>query len=143
MVTRVAIDMDRHDGGGARRDERLDLGRIEREGVWLNITKDRRAAMQLNRMGGRHKSKWRGDDLTRELQGLHSDLQRYHAIGEETHVLDTQILSQCRLELLVELAVIGQPLGFPYLLEVRDELDQGRQRGGGDEDGAHEGKRKH
>ena len=52
-VGRLAVEMHRHDGPRARRDRRLDLGRIQVVGIGRNVDKHRRRAGLVDRLGGR------------------------------------------------------------------------------------------
>gem|GEM_PF-2144811 len=137
MPARIAIDMHRHDGRGTRRDERLHFRGVQRKGVGFDVTKDRRAAIEMNRVGGRDEGERCGDDFARDPQGLHPQLQRNHPVGEKTHIFDAQVLRQRRFKLLVELAVIRQPLRLPDFLKIRNELFQWRERRRCDIDGLH------
>ena len=75
--------MDGHDGRRARCDERFDLGRVKREGIWLDVAEDGCAVVPVDGVRRRHKSEWRGDDLARDAQCQPSHQQGNHAIGEE------------------------------------------------------------
>ena len=75
-------------------------------------------------MRRRHKGEGRGDDLARDAQRLHTNLQCYHAIGEKRYVLHPEVFSQFGFKLAVELAVVREPLVIPNLAQIGDELVQ-------------------
>ena len=62
-VADLAVQTDRHDGPGARRDQRLHLAGIHQAGVGLDVGEHRPGAQQHDHLGGRREGEGRGDDL--------------------------------------------------------------------------------
>ena len=69
-IADIAIDMHRHDGTRAIRDQRLELIHVHREVLRIDITEDRRQAIADNRMRRRSKRKRRCDNLSLQIHRL-------------------------------------------------------------------------
>ena len=135
VVARVAVDVDRHQRGRLRRDQRFDLVRIHGVGVRFDVAEDRLAVVPVDRMRRGHERERRRDNFARDAERLKSDLQRDHPVGEQRDILDTEVLGEFRLELFVEFAAVREPFVVPYLPQIRDEIVQRRERRRGDVDG--------
>lgn len=84
-------------------------------------------------MAGRHETVGGGDDLALgDTQRLQCRNQRQGAVGKEGDILHPQILRQCTLQLLVVVAIVGNPLAIPDILEQGVVLLQVGEEGGGD-----------
>ena len=86
-------------------------------------------------MGGGDEGIGRGDDLTRDTEGLQGGNQRQGAIGKKADVGHLEILCECLFQALVIFAVVGYPLLLPDVLEEFVELVKIGQQGGGYGDG--------
>lgn len=130
-ITRIAVAVHRHDGHGLIRDGLLDLLRIHAASILLNIHEDRLQFIPVDRVTGSHETIGSSDDLTlRNAQRLQSGDQRQGAVGKETDILHPQILRQRLLQLLMIVAVIGNPFAAPDVLEKGVILLQiGEERG--------------
>ena len=128
-VAGLAIHMHGHDGRGLGGDGSLYLVRVKVARFRVDVHKHRLDAVPPQGMGGGHKAVRGGNDFARNAQHLQSAHQRQRAVGEQADIGDFQILAQGFLQLLVVMAVIGQPLAVPDIPQVRQEIIQGREQG--------------
>lgn len=135
VVAWIAVDMDRHQRGRLRRDQRFDFVRIHGVGFRFDVAEDRFAAVPVDRVRGRHERERSRDDFARDAECLKPDLKCDHSIGEQRDVFDAEILGEFRLKLSVEFAVVREPFVVPDLPQIRNEVVQRRQRRRGDVDG--------
>ena len=127
-IADIAIDMHRHDGTRAIRDQRLEFIHIHREVLRIDITEDRRQAIADNRMRRRSKRERRRDDLPLQIHRLQRELQRHMAIREQIDVIHTKILTQTCLQFLVLHTHIRQPAAVPNVLDFIHILIHRRHR---------------
>jgi hypothetical protein len=104
-VGRLAIEGDRHDGPGSRRDRRLDFRRIDVRRVLLDVDEHRLGAEQHDHLRRRHERERGGDHLVARFyaERHQGDEQRFRARSDRNAVFRAGI----RLELLLELADFG------------------------------------
>ena len=134
-AARLAIDVDGHDGGGARRDGRLDTVGVDAAGGGVDIYEHGLDAVPPDGVRRRHKAVRCGDDLAADVQRLQCRDERQGAIGEQADVGHLEVLAQGSLEALVEVAVVGDPLAVPNLAQHRMEVVKvGQQRRGDGDD---------
>ena len=121
-----AIDMHGHDGGGARGDGRLYLVGVEvaRDGV--DIHEDGFDTIPPDGVGGGHEAVGGGDDLACDAESLQSGDEWQGAIREEADVGHAEVVSQSFFQLLVVVAVVGNPLALP---DISQQLLEFLQRG--------------
>ena len=82
-VAWLAVAVHRHDGGGLRRDGRLDLAGIEVEGLRVDVDEHRLDAVPEQGMRRGHERVGRGDDFAGDAQRLQRGHQRQRAVGEQ------------------------------------------------------------
>ena len=75
-------------------------------------------------MGGGDKGIRRGDDFTGNSQRLQRGDKCNGAIGKQSQVFNTKILTKRSLQLLMEGAIVGQPFALPNLFQIGNELFQ-------------------
>lgn len=116
-VAQVSVDVHRQNGAGALGDKRLDLSRIKRVVIGLDVSEDRLEPLSHNGVGGGRKGEGRRDDLIAtvlaQLHRLKHALQRGMAVDEQRHVVGSQVFLQALLQLLVLHTPVGQPVTFP------------------------------
>ena len=115
---RHAVNVNRKYAGGARGDQRLDLARVECQGLGINIRKHRRDVVPRQDVGRRRKGERRCDDLTRELERLTGDRQRGRTVVEQGKVRGAEVLAQRRLKGSMLAARVGQPAGLPDVSQL-------------------------
>ena len=118
----LAVAVDGHDSGGLRGDGGLYLIWVETAGALLDIDEDGLDAVPPEGMGGGDEAIGGGDDLAGDAQGLQGCDQGKGAVGEQAELGYLEVVSEGSLQLLVEGAVVGDPLLVPYLLEEFVEL---------------------
>ena len=128
-AARLAIDVHRHDGRGARRDGGFDAVRVDASRGGVDVDKDRLDAVPPQRMGGCNETVGRGDDLARDVERLQRRDQRQSAVGEHADVGHLEVFAQGGLKALVEDAIVGNPLVVPHLLEQLVVLGEVGQKG--------------
>ena len=117
-ITRVAVAVHRHDGHGLIRDGLLDLLRIHAASILLNIHEDRLQFIPPDGVTGSHETIRSGDNLPLgDAQRLQGGDQWQCAIGEEGDIVHPQVLRQRLLQLLMIVAVVGNPFTAPDVLE--------------------------
>ena len=114
---RLAIAVYGHDGRGLGGDGGLNLIRIDTAGVFLNIHKYGFAAVPPDAVGGGHEAVRCGDDLACDAQGLQCRQQGQCSVSKQTDIRHFQILCKCFFQLLMEAAIVGNPLACPDLLQ--------------------------
>lgn len=143
-VARTAVAMHRQDRRHIRSDGGLNAGRIEIERLRIDVREARRVAVPQQRVRSGDKGKWRGDHLAGDLQAAQGGNQCDGAVVEQGDVVHSEVAAQRLLKPLVKRPAIGEQPAVPDLLQIRDELRQGRQVWLGDIDraGAHDTIRK-
>ena len=63
-----------------------------------------------------------GDDFACDAESLKGCEQWEGSFGKETYLQHSKVFSKCDLQLLMEMTIIGNPLGVPYLLKHLVEL---------------------
>ena len=135
VVARIAVDVDRHQRGRLRRDQRFDLVRVHGVGLRFDVAEDRLAAVPVDRVRGSHERERGRDDFARDAERLKPDLERNHPIGEQRDIFHAEVFGEFRLKLPMEFAVVREPFVVPDLPQIRDEVVQRRQRRRSDVDG--------
>ena len=128
-AARLAIDMDGHDGCGARRDGSLDSVGVNASRCRVDVHKHGFDAVPPQRVGCRHKTVRRSDDLTADVHGLQSRDEGDGAVGKDADVGNLQVFTQRSLKALMELAIVSDPLVVPDLLQHLVELPEVRKQG--------------
>ena len=105
--------MDRKNGNGFIRDQRLQLFRIQRIGDRVDVAEHRPAAAADDGVRGGGKGEGRGDDLSPKRECLDHVLQRQMTVGEQGQLLAAEVVLQLILQLLVLGAHVGQPVAVP------------------------------
>ena len=113
----LAIDVDGHDGGGARRDGGLDAVGVDATRGHIDVDEYGLDAVPPQRVGGGNEAEGSGDDLAADVEGLKGGYERQRAVGEQADVGHLEVLTQGCLEAAMEFAVVGHPLAVPNLLE--------------------------
>ena len=113
----LAIDMDGHDGGGARRDGGLDAVGVDATRGHVDVDEYGLDTVPPQRVGGGNEAVGSGDDLATDVEGLKGGDERQGAVGEQADVGHLEVLTQRSLEAAMEFAVVGHPLAVPNLLE--------------------------
>ena len=75
-VTEVTVYVDRQNGAGVGRNERLKTGGVHGIVVGPYVSEDGRESLAHDRVGRGGKGEGRGDDLALELHGLKDALER-------------------------------------------------------------------
>lgn len=132
-----AIDMHGHDGGGAGGDGGLYLIGVEVAGDGINIHKDRFDAIPPDGVGGGYEAVGGGDDLARDAERLQGGDERQGAIREEADIGHAEVFGQGFFQLLVVVAVVGNPLALPDIGQQLLEFLQRGKQGGCDGDERH------
>ena len=92
-MDRIAVAMDRHDGGGLRRDRLFYPARVEVAGFRVDIDEHRLDVVPQQRMRRGDKGIGRGDDFAGNSQGLQGGDQGDRSIGKKSQVFDTKELT--------------------------------------------------
>jgi hypothetical protein len=120
-VARLSPEVHADDACGARRDQALDLRRINRARDRIHVTEHRRDLLPLQRMSGRDKRERRHDDLARHAERPNRDLERNGAVAHGDGVLHLTVLGESRLELADERPAIGEPPVVEHLRDARHQ----------------------
>ena len=123
-VTRFAVAVHRHNSRCVWRYSCLNSIWINSAIGWVNIHEDRFATIPPYGMGCCNKTVWCRDDFTSNTQCLQCGQQWQGTISEKTDIRHLQVFAQSRLQLLMETAVIGNPLAVPNLLQESMKLIQ-------------------
>lgn len=126
-IAGIAIAMHWHESSGLWGNCGFDLGGVKVEGIGLNVDKHGFIAMPQQRVRCGNEGIWSCNDLTGYSKRLEGGDERQGTIGEQGHVLDTEVFAQGLLQLLVEGATVGQDLIVPDFLKVRRKVFQGRK----------------
>ena len=121
-ITKVAVDMHRHDGRGALGNEPLHLACVQRQIPRAHIGKYRLDPAAHQRVRGGCKRERRSDGLACDAHGADGRLQRQMAVGKQHHMGDVQIGLQGRFQRERLLAVVGEPVVFPQRADLRQVL---------------------
>ena len=113
----LAIDVDGHDGGGARRDGSLDAVGVDATRGHVDVDEHGLDAVPPQGVGGGNEAVGGGDDLAADVEGLKGGDERQRAVGKHADVRHLEVLTQGCLEAAMEFAVVGHPLAVPNLLE--------------------------
>jgi hypothetical protein len=133
-IARRAVAVHRQDGRRLRRDRRFHAGRVQVQRVRVDVDEHRPDAVPQQRMRGGDERVRRGDDFAADAQRLQRRDQRDRRVREQRDVAHAQVLGERVFQLGMEGAAIGQLAAGPDLLQVGQELLQGRQVRLGDED---------
>ncbi|MNR30645.1 hypothetical protein D3C85_1481110 [compost metagenome] len=85
--------MHRHDGGSLRGDGGFDFGRIEVEGVRIDIGEYWFDPVPQQRVSGGNEGVGGGDDFASHTQCLQRSQQCNGAVVEQRHVLDAKVVT--------------------------------------------------
>lgn len=133
-----AVNMHGHDGGGLRGDGGFYLVRVKVAGDGIDIHKDRFDSIPPEGVGGGHEAVGRGDDLARDAQGLQRGNERQGAIREQADIGHAQVVGQGLFQLLVVVAVVGNPFALPDIgQQFLEFLQRGEKRRGDGDGGRH------
>lgn len=133
-----AVNMHGHDGGGLRSDGGFYLIRVEVAGDGVDIHKDGLDAIPPEGMGGGHEAVGSGDDLARDTQGLQGSDERQGAVREQADVGHAEVIGQGLFQLLVVVAVVGNPFALPDIgQQLLEFLQRGEKRRGDGDGGRH------
>ena len=125
----LTIDVDGHDGSGARRDGCLDAVGVDVTCCHIDVDEHGLNAVPPQRVGRCHEAVGRGDDLAADVEGLKGGNERQSSIGEHADVGHLEVLAQGCLETAVEITVVSHPLAVPNLAEHLVILIEVRQEG--------------
>src|SRR5882757_5192022 len=81
---------------------------VNRKIIPVNIGKHRRTFFPANRSGGSHIRKWRGDDLSFQVQRTDGYLQGNSAIVRKKEMLYTQVIPQFLFQLIYQRSMVGE-----------------------------------
>src|SRR5215210_4658287 len=109
------------DAGRARRNAPFDVMRVERMGYRINIAKDRRDALPLQRMGSRCKGERRHNHFALQIQRANCNLQTNGRVAHRDAVFDADQPGNTPLEFAQVTPVVSQPTALKY---VADEFQQ-------------------
>src|SRR5690554_7466589 len=121
-LTWVAINVYRHDCGGVGGYGGFYFLGVEIVGVWLYIGKYGFDVVPPKGVCGGNKAEGGGDYFAGYAQCLQSCDEGKCPVAEQTDVLNPEVFAKGLFQLLVELSVVGEPFGFPYLFEVGREF---------------------
>lgn len=111
--------MNADDSGSARSNHALDLSGIDVVGLAVNIAKDGRDFLPLERVGGGNERERRDDHFARQAKGADGNFQRDRGVAHRHAIAHTKELRKALLEILHVGTVIGQPVAVQH---VRDAL---------------------
>ena len=101
-VSRLAVQMDRDDGLGPRRDLRLDLRDVNVVGRCIAVTEDDLRPRHFYGFGGGHERVGHGDHLVSgaNTQGLQREEERVGPVGNADAIARSTVARETLLELL-------------------------------------------
>ncbi|EJW89466.1 hypothetical protein EVA_22429 [gut metagenome] len=116
-VARLTIDVYGHDGCRVRSNCSFNLVGVDIAGGRIDVYKYWFATVPPDAVGGSHKAIGCCDDFSSDAQCLQGCQQRKGSVGEETYIGNSQIFCEFFFQLLVEIAIVGDPFAVPNLLE--------------------------
>ena len=116
-------EMHADDAGGARRNQSLDAGRIDRVGRGVHVAEDGGDALPLERVRGGDEGEGGDDHLLRQSGRANGDLQGDRTVANDDAVRRAGQLADPPLEFLHVGPVVGEPAPVE---EIVDPLQQAR-----------------